>query len=186
MPKRKRSKKKKLHLDEASQLMIKLDEVARSGSKDAAPARSLVDWFMANKSWTVKQWSYARSICTRFKRNAKPKSVKKFYLYAISDGLSVKLGYSSNVKSRISAMQTGCPNTLKCQWKYYVGKSEGEAKRMEGKLHRYCKKYRKRGEWFHADCMVLVEQFSIKQKMTDIHNEEEAELEILAEARDRI
>ena len=184
---KKKRKSKKLHLSEASQLLVRLEKVVKAGVPDSSPAISLVHWFMDNQSWTEKQWSYAKAICYRFEKTKKnPIKNKKYYLYAITDGESVKLGYSSNIRARIKNMQTGCPNDLKCIWKYYVGRSESEANKTERRLHRYCKSHRKRGEWFSMYCMVIVEQFTIKEKMKANENQEDTDREILTEALQRI
>lgn len=185
MSKRNRSKKKKVHFAEADNLLVRLEEIAKSGNEDASAANSLKLWWLEHKSWTSKQWVYVKALCAKNRKKRAP-AKKKFYLYAISDGSAVKLGYSSNIRSRMKSMQTGHPSTLKCIWEYYVGRSEVETKNLERKLHRVCKKHKIRGEWFGYDCMVLVNQFSIKEKMTRDFENEEQEIVIVAAAMDRI
>ena len=160
-----KKRSRKIHLTDADSLLIDLEKVSMGPSSDASSANSLKIWYLQNKFWTEKQWSYAKSIVYRSKKASKPVKKKKFKLYAISDGRFVKLGYSSNIKSRIKAMQTGHPEGLCCIWEYYTGTIEVEAKRLEKKLHRFCDKYRVRGEWFESSCMTIVEQFKIREKI---------------------
>ena len=150
-----------------------------SGSADSRAARSLADWWLVHKSWTQKQWLYARALVNRDrKKKAKPK-VKKYYLYAITDGEFIKLGYSSSISGRLKAMQTGHPKPLKCLWRYYVGKTEAVARRLERKLHKYCSKQRVRGEWFSMACAARVEEFSAKNEKAQQEIEQELDLEAL-------
>ena len=92
----------------------------------------------------------------------------------------IKIGYSSDIRKRIAAMQTGCPQTLKCVWKYYAGSIESDAKSLEKKLHRYCKKHHVRGEWYKKDCMAIIEQFSVKEKLKSDRAQIGNDIEILA------
>lgn len=186
MSKRKRSKKKTLHFTDADKVLIGLEKVAKAGQKDAEAANSLKLWWLEHKEWSQKQWLYAKAIVARHgKPRAKTKQAK-YHLYAITDGRSVKLGYSSDIKKRIKQMQTGHPEVLKCVWKYYTGTNEVQAKNLEKKLHRFCKKYRVRGEWFAKNCLTLVDQFSIKEKITRDFNIERQEVEIMLEAEQHI
>ena len=145
-------------------------------------------WYIENGCWTKKQLSYVKALVRRFKDGGskKAKKERKYQLYAITDGHSVKLGYSSDVRRRMSSMQTGHPETLKCIWKFYTGKNEDQAKRLEKKLHRFCKKYAKRGEWFEMGCMPLVEKFSTTEKTKRDFNIERQEMEIALKAMNKI
>ena len=180
----KRSKKKKLHLSEAEVLLEKLHKLIREGRDENGVAQSMITWWMENQYWTVKQWAYIRAIVARKKRKRQGK--RKYWLYAIKSGSAVKLGFSTDVKRRRRDMQTGQQQQLSIKWKYYVDTNKGEAMKLEKKLHRFCKKYKMRGEWFRAECMTIVEQFSIREKTSRDYANEEAELEILAEAEKRI
>ena len=188
MSKRNRTGENKLLLDEASKLLIRLDRVAQSGTKGAEAARSLSMWYLQHQSWTDKQWAYAKSVCGRAegKRKAPRKGSKKFHLYAITDDVFIKLGYSSNIPNRVKSMQTGCPGVLRVLWKYYVGSQENDAKKAEKKLHRRCKEYSQRGEWFSKECMPMVEEFTLTKKMKRDFGIEAEELEALLEAREQV
>lgn len=56
----------------------------------------------------------------------------------------VKIGFTTNLFSRLSAIQTGCPFDIEIL--AYI-KSQ-DPKKTEHKLHMKFKKYRVRGEWF--------------------------------------
>ncbi|MCK5016723.1 MAG: hypothetical protein KAS32_06565, partial [Candidatus Peribacteraceae bacterium] len=62
-------------------------------------------------------------------------------------------------------IQTGHPKPLKVLWKLYVGATTGAAYKAERKLHRLCSKYKVRGEWFKPECMGLVREFTLKDKV---------------------
>ena len=189
MPKRNRKSKKrskKLHFSDAEKHLIELQKISESGSEDASTATSLRMWWLEHKSWTGKQWNYVAALVAKNKKPKKKRKVAKYYLYAISAGDAIKLGYSSNIKNRIKAMQTGQHEDLKCEWQYYVGASKGEAGTLEKKLHRYCKKYHVRGEWYKKECMTIVEQFKVSQTTKRNYEEERAEIDILLGANERI
>ena len=183
MPKINRNRKsrsKKIHLTEADSLLIDLEKVSMTGSSQASAANSLKMWYLQHKYWSVKQWCYAKSIVAKSKKTAKPSKPKKYNLYAITDGTYVKLGYSSNIPARIKAMQTGHPEPLTLSWKYYTGTTESEAKRLETKLHRFCRNHKVRGEWFNSDCMAQVERFKINEKVNIDSINDELDMQALS------
>lgn len=145
--------KKKLILTEAESFLVELEKLAIKGNEKA---RSFINWWLTHKSWTDKQWIYIRHLISASKRAPKKNPDQKFYLYAISDGCAIKLGYSSNIKKRIAGMQTGHPIKLVLEWKYYTGRNRDDAAKAERMLHRHCAHYRKRGEWFSLECLPLV------------------------------
>lgn len=69
---------------------------------------------------------------------------KDQYIYFILDveNVAVKIGISSNVKSRLNQLQTGTINTLELLH-CYLGDEEEEKR-----LHRFFSKNHLRGEWF--------------------------------------
>ena len=192
MPKRnvtsKKRTRKTVHFSESDKILIQLQDIASKGQKDASAANSLKMWYLEHKSWTTKQWAYARALAARSKDKTAKKLAKsrKLYLYAITDGTAVKLGYSSDINKRIKAMQTGHPAHLKAIWKYYTGTNEAQAQNLEKKLHRCCKTHRIRGEWFRLGAMNIVEQFKIKHSASRDRCIEEQEFEIVAAAQERI
>lgn len=155
-------KKKKLKLTANEEILEKLHKMVREGHDKADVAHSLIQWYMENKYWTEKQLAFAKAISSRKKRKAPVR--KKYNLYAIQAGYRVKLGYSHNPKKRLKEIQTGSPDHLKLLWTYYVGDDEKTAMQKEKKLHRVCKKYHVRGEWYDIRCMDLVQEFTVKER----------------------
>jgi len=174
MPKRKRNKKKYNQTD-TEILLSGLHEIVRSGSEKAGTASSLISWFMTNQSWSDKQRNFAKALVFEkdMAKRKQRRTVTKYYLYAISDGRAVKIGFSMNVRRRLQEMQTGHPDKMVLLWKYLVGPTSAIAAQQEKKLHRFCKKYAIRGEWFTPECMLLVEQFAVKSKIVDQIEQEE-------------
>lgn len=160
------------------------------GPEAAKKALSLIEWHSKHGSLTKKQEAFAKALAMQA-RGEKAKRKKRkdcaHYLYAISDGCAVKLGYSHNVESRLKDMQTGQSANLRILWKLKVGASRAEAVVQERKLHRFCKRYRVRGEWFRLGCMDKVREFSVNERRRARIEEQQAqELEIVAEAIARI
>jgi len=166
-------------------LLIALSRVAGYGNSASKKAQSLLHWYNEHGELTKKQVKFARMLISR-KPPPKSEKGKVYSLYAISDGINVKLGFSSNPKSRRRVLQTASSSELKLIWSLEIGDKRIDAEKVEKKLHRLCKKHRKRGEWFHKNCMVLVEQFTIRRKIDKETQNEWEELEIVYEANQRI
>lgn len=166
MSKKYKWKKKsyKKGLSEKQKLLAKLHKMVNSGKvdgKDKAVARSLIAWYLRQHGLSSRQWDYADVIIRRFSGvNNSKQADKKQYLYGISDGNMIKLGMSCDIKKRLEALQTSNPRNLKIVWEYYTGKCTKTARALERKLHRRCKKYRVRGEWFELECFGLVKLFT--------------------------
>lgn len=64
-----------------------------------------------------------------------------YFIRCAATGLT-KVGYATNVRSRLSTLQTGSADDLS------LVRLLGGAKDDEGKLHRRFAEHRKRGEWF--------------------------------------
>lgn len=187
----KRNKNRKYKMTDTEKLLAGLHSIVRSGSSKASTANSLISWFLANQYWTDKQTHFASSLVNEFNRQEigekiRKRAVDKYYLYAISDGIAIKLGYSKNVPRRLKEMQTGQSAKMSIVWKYFVGATEKLAAQAERKLHRYCKKHRIRGEWFHADCMLLVEQFTVRNKVAEEIEQEEHDIKMIETAQNFI
>lgn len=166
MPRKKNKWKKKSPkrgLSEKQKLMAKLHNLVKSKTvdeKDRAVASSLITWYLRRHGLSPAQWDYADVVIRRHKAVRESKNTdKKQYLYGVSDGEMIKLGMSYNPKSRIKELQTSNPKDLKMVWSYYTGNCIQTARNLEKKLHRRCKKYRVRGEWFSMDCFDLVKTF---------------------------
>lgn len=146
-------------------LLASLYEVVKRKSEKSRDAMGLISWYMANKMWTEKQKYFARSIINnesmKEKLRKKSQSNKKHYLYAISNGEQVKLGFSCNIEKRLKTLQTSSPCKLEEIWRFYVGKGPTTARSAERKLHRFCKKHHISGEWYSCDVAELVKTFSL-------------------------
>ena len=162
-------------------LIERLEAAAKVNANDRRSIIGLINWYGEHKSWTKKQRSFARLLVK--KSEEKPVASKGFYLYAIGDGQAIKLGYSSDLKKRLKALQTAHPKTLRIYWRQYVADNETAARKAEKKLHRYCQNEKLRGEWFGHGVMQKVKRFRIER----VKNAKElVELELVHEANNRI
>lgn len=171
------------------QVLLGLQEVAASDTKYSPKAQGLMGWYRERGELTAKQRAFAVNMIfevRRRKQRATATKDRSYWLYAIDDGVYIKIGHSSNPKGRLAQMQTGHPQKMELLWTASAGQVKALAEKAEKQLHRYCKKYRVRGEWFHRDCMTLVRQFSIKRMVEAERKEELAEMEIVCEAVQRI
>lgn len=157
-------KKKQYKKSSVEDLLCSLHDLIKNGSEDRRDARSLLNWYLRKKKWTPKQFHYVKIIVARNKKADRPKPVK-YSLYAISNGESVKLGISTDIHKRLKELQTANSASLEVIWKHYIGREKKAAYDAERKLHRLCRKYKLRGEWFKDGCMHLVNQFSLKDKI---------------------
>lgn len=158
--------KRKPYLTGSEQILEQLHSVVRSKGPNSGKAQSLIYWFMANKMWTEKQVAYIKTIIKindieKGKKRATADQ-KKHHLYAISDGVYLKLGYSCNIGRRLKALQTSNGKPLEIKWKMYTGKGPKLARAAEKKLHRFMKQYHVTGEWYQLDCFDKLEEFSVK------------------------
>lgn len=166
--------------------LINLHSIRGLNNAYGDKANRLIGWYNETGELSKKQIQYAGYLIAGARREKSKGKEKEHYLYAISDGKNVKIGYSINPKSRMRALQTGCAVKLEIVWTLAVGCSKLIAEKQERKLHRYCRAYRKQGEWFGIGCMHLVEQFSIKEKVLKEIAEESGENAIVAAAMLRI
>ena len=146
-----------------SRLLIRLHGVAAGEDYKAEKARSLLNYYFRHGQLSVKQRVFASRLIGSSPKPKKTEKKTDYFLYAIDDGLNVKLGYSANPGKRLKDLQTGAASTLKVVWKYKVGDARPIAAKAEKKLHRLCSKHRKRGEWFDRDCMELVKGFRLSK-----------------------
>jgi len=156
--------KYKSHLSYEQLTVIKLKKFSlakTTGHDDKQKAVSLIKWYQINNYFTAAQKQLANQL-TYVKK--KPAVVKKHYLYAISNGQQVKLGMSSNVDGRLKTLQTSSPSELVLLWKYYIANTPKDAISIEKRLHRACKQFHVRGEWFTMECIGTVNKFNPNQK----------------------
>lgn len=159
-------RKRKVKLSYAEIIFIKLKKFSldkSSKEEDKQKAKSLIKWFYANNFFTAAQTALANSLTYV---NKKPAVVKKHYLYAISNGQEVKLGMSGDVSKRLKALQTSSPSELVLLWKYYIANTPKDAIKIEKMLHRACKQFHVRGEWFTMDCVAIVNKFNPNKQHT--------------------
>lgn len=161
--------KRTVKLNYSEELFVKLQTfslVKKNNDDDKIRAKSLLAWFKANNYFTPAQIALAKKLTYVAKDH---KSNKKHYIYAISNGDQIKLGMSNDVSKRLKGLQTSSPRDLLVLWKYYVSDTSKGAIAAEKKLHKACKEYRIRGEWFESGCMSIVKSFSIKKKTKLTH-----------------
>jgi len=71
----------------------------------------------------------------------------KHCVYVIESKTHVKIGYTANLESRLSVLQTSSPYRLK-EVTHYTFPSEKMAKEKERQLHKRFEDHRCGGEWF--------------------------------------
>ena len=181
MPKRKKNRLK-IVKNSHNGLLIDLEKIAKKPGSDREKAQSLVSWYLKVGFWTDKQKLFAQSLIHK-STTKKPEKPRKYHLYAIGDGESVKLGVSTNVGKRLDSMQTGHPKRLNVLWKLFVGREKSPAYTAEKKLHKLCKSYRLRGEWFKAGCMAVVEKFTLKERKAAAYEQHSHDIKLLTDGR---
>ena len=127
-------------------------------------AQGFYDYFVRKGYFTPYMKKRARELATfvcpekleepKWERKTDPK-IGEHYLYAISDGEFIKVGYSKKPKSRVKQLQTARPKPLKLVWQTLCAYSDIDAKKQERKLHRRLQKHKVRGEWFEFDCLLI-------------------------------
>jgi hypothetical protein len=162
MSKLKNKYKSKLSYEEIAFIKLKMFSLAKTtGHEDKQKAVSLIKWYQINNFFTAAQKQLANKL-TYIKK--KPVVVKKHYLYAISNGQEIKLGMSSDVKGRLRSLQTSSPSKLVVLWSYYIANTPVDAIKIEKNLHKACKAFHIRGEWFKMDCIDTVNKFNPNKK----------------------
>lgn len=68
---------------------------------------------------------------------------------------NIKIGYTTNLQSRIDSFQLGCPDKL-----FYIGTilfpTKARAENVEKQLHKKFAHLRVQGEWFYPDPSLIV------------------------------
>ena len=156
----------KYAMSKTDKLMGDLDAALKSGTlnnQDRCEALKTTTLYVAKGPFylTHSHKYKALKIIKQYRQHKRFASDCKQYLYAISDGVNVKLGRSNNIKKRLGALQTSNSKKLVLLWEKYTGRDIHRAEAAEKKLHRRCKEYKIRGEWFNLQCMLLVANFKI-------------------------
>ena len=118
-------------------------------------ARHLLKVYTLRGTLSNEQWRLVRELNQRPSRR---KINREVYLYAMASGNDIKIGLSANPEARKRDMQTGNAKEIQLLWR--MGPIDRkEAHRLEKKLHRRCKRFNLRGEWFTSACMDTVLRF---------------------------
>jgi hypothetical protein len=97
----------------------------------------------AAKSYVHKDFAF-RAVA----RNRRSTTPNPCFVYAISfDRRFIKFGHASNVRNRLSTLQTGCPVELEIL-AYIMTPNDWAAQELEGFIHAAAVRYHARGEWF--------------------------------------
>ena len=162
---RKRQSKKRASLDvllskrekNIAKLATKFSHILE---KDKEFAKNLLHQFEIYGKLTDKQWFWVNKLIPKSSKDGKP-----YFLYAIAATNGIKLGYSKDIYNRKSNMQVGNADKLSLKMAIELSCNEADAKIAEKKLHRYCKEYHIRGEWYDIDCLPLVKRFKVEKKV---------------------
>jgi len=147
-------------------LMDNLHKIVRKGiDEDKSQAQMICNYYVKKGYLSSDLKKTAKELIDRNWSRIMPRPRKgKHYLYAITDGVYVKLGMSQDYENRIKVMQTSTPHKLKLEWCCYVSEDSREAYRQENKLHRAMGQYHVRGEWFTLDCLEHVKQWKVRNR----------------------
>jgi len=122
-------------------------------------AFSLLEAYTRRGALSHDQWYLLKELNQKPSRKKVSETV---YLYAMSAGHEIKLGVSSDPDRRQKDMQTGNAKDIELLWRLGpVGRAE--AFKLEKQLHRKCKRFNVRGEWFTQACMDTVLRFENKR-----------------------
>ncbi len=77
--------------------------------------------------------------------------MSKRFIYVISCGNRLKIGYSTNPNERLKQLQTSNSEKLVLEW----SRERADACQLEKHLHRTFNKHHIRGEWFDATTLTI-------------------------------
>jgi len=72
----------------------------------------------------------------------------RLYIYAITDGEFVKVGFTNNIKNRIKSIESHNPRKIELIWYKRTSNERGLAVSEEFEFHLLLSAYHVRGEWF--------------------------------------
>lgn len=171
------SKKRNLY-KKKSNIIEKVHAIAQRAQdpNHRRDAQEMINFYLRNSFLPQRLQSRAQELMRLngyLSRNVEQSSsTKRHYLYAISNGDAIKVGFSVNPKARLKDMQTSNHNELRIVWQCYCAESPKEASRQERRLHKFIDKYRLRGEWFDIKCLNKVKGWRVKNWCTDKEEEE--------------
>lgn len=93
----------------------------------------------------------------------KPKAVERKHIYIIGCKKlrTIKIGISSNPKSRLASLQTNCPYKLEL---LFVSEAKENARDIERDLHHRLSLYRLHGEWFSESAYDQIDLVKFRAK----------------------
>lgn len=161
-------KKKKYKLNPLTRLLTKTERAIVELQRKAGDFESSSDnelAFRLLKSYTVRgSLSYEQLHLMRELNNSpsRKKVQTEVYLYAMAAGNEIKLGLSSQPETRKKDMQTGNAKEIELLWR--LGPIDRKlAHKLEKQLHKKCKRFNVRGEWFTQACMDTVFRFELQR-----------------------
>lgn len=113
------------------------------------------DYLTQNQKNAV--YKLAKPIRTRSKKIRAARHAMAHWVYAISDGLHVKVGYAIDPQKRMRDMQTSNAKKLTLEAKTKCP-TRSSAKRLERQIHRAGKRYHVRGEWFTTEIIRFFDE----------------------------
>lgn len=128
------------------------------GPEERSAALGLLRQYRTRGWLTAPQWGLVGMLYAQVGTAAElvPATRPQSYLYALRAGSAVKLGHSCDIARRIRELQIGNPNKVTLVWSMPVARPLV----MERKLHRFCRKYHRRGEWYDAACLPSLATFA--------------------------
>lgn len=124
---------------------------------------SLLSQYIRGVALTPKQKSLVAALAAPLrseKRRVRAELRRRtHWVYAISDGAFVKIGFATSVAKRMNDLQVANPSELKVEAKIKCER-RADAKRLESEIHCACEGHRVRGEWFNMDALVVFDKFS--------------------------
>ena len=121
--------------------------------EDVKKARSLCGWFTAKGFLTSKQKLLASHLLgVSNDHKVTGEASAPYFVYVISDGDNIKIGYAKEPRERLKALQTANSSQLKLVRAFQV-KGRSAALAHEKTLHSKFKKHRLRGEWFDGEIL---------------------------------
>lgn len=95
--------------------------------------------------------------------NITPVTGPGVYFIRVGDLPNVKIGMSNDISSRLSGLQTGCPELIRVLGVVETADA-GEASRLEAIGHYLVSRWRRHGEWFEiTDLMVSVARMTLER-----------------------
>lgn len=103
-----------------------------------------------------KQWIWVNRLLAKYPSVSLSKVKNKHhYVYAISDGESIKIGQSLNPLLRLNALQVANASELSLVW-VKLCKNKDSSNKLERTIHKTYKELNIRGEWFNYEILRII------------------------------